>query len=98
MPRGAITEMVKVAAVARFLGKKPEEVLRMMKEDGLPNVPVPGENKPSVRIFLPDFHEWLVSRGRVPAASKLAAYDEFKRAFFAAQSKEARGAPTAAEH
>lgn len=83
MPRAVNTEMVKVAAVARFLGKKPEEVVRMIGEDRLPHSKLPGENKPSFRIFLPDFHAWLLPKSGT--SPKLLQYAEFKKAFFEAQ-------------
>lgn len=78
------TEMVKRAAVARFLGVEPEQVQEMLDMDGLPFVSIPGKTRPGVRIFLPAFHEWLVKRGR-NGSERLADYQEFKRAFFGAQ-------------
>lgn len=77
------SEMVKRAAVARFLGEDPEEVRRMMEMDGMPHVRVPGPTRPAFRVFLPDLHRWLCQRA--DGCQKLADYEEFRRAFFAAQ-------------
>ena len=79
------TEMVKRAAVARFLGVEPEQVQEMLDLDGLPFVSIPGKKRPGVRIFLPAFHEWMVKRGR-NGSERLADYEVFKRAFFSAQA------------
>jgi hypothetical protein len=72
----------KAAEIGRFLGKPAEEIERMMAEDGLPNVRLPGRTKPSVRFHLPDVHAWLV---RYAPGSVLADYREFARAFEDAQ-------------
>jgi hypothetical protein len=74
--------MRKVAEVGRFLGKQPDEIVRMMVEDGLPHVRLPGRSKPSVRFVLKDVHAWLV---RYAPGSVLADYEEFVRAFEGAQ-------------
>lgn len=80
----ARSEMVKRAAVARFLEKDMEEIDRLMEEDGLPHQRLPGANKPSIRIFLPDFHTWMLrhTRGEV---LEITDYTKFKAAFLAAQ-------------
>jgi hypothetical protein len=49
-------------AVGRFLGCEGTEVDRMIEMDALPVVRIPGEKRPRLRIFLPDFHEWLAKR------------------------------------
>ena len=72
----------KAVELARFFGKPPDEIERMMAEDGLPKVRLPGKNKPSVRFYLPDVHAWLV--GYAPG-SVLTDYKEFLRAFEEAQ-------------
>lgn len=79
------SEMVKRAAVARFLGQDAEEVQMAIELDGMPHTKVPGRKRPGVRIFLPDLHEWLRKRSQV--SPKLADYGEFRRAFMAAQER-----------
>jgi hypothetical protein len=76
------SEMVKRTDVRRFLAVDPEEVDRMIEEDRLPIVKVPGARKPAIRIFLPDFHAWLCGWAKEGAAIK--DYQVFRRAFFAA--------------
>jgi hypothetical protein len=78
------SEMVKRAAVARFLEREICDVDRMIEEDGLPHQRFPGKERPSIRIFLPDFHAWTLrhSRGEIEA---VADYPTFKAAFMAAQ-------------
>ena len=85
-----MSEVVRRADVGRFLRVDPEDVQRMVDLDNLPHTKVPGEKRPMIRIFLPDFHAWLAARSRL--SPKLANYDEFKRAFFEAQPKRARAA------
>ena len=80
------TEMVRRAAVAGFLGMEPEEIARMIAEDDLPVVKLPGRQRSAIRIFLPDLHVWLMIGGRL--CRRLASYEEFRRAFFAAQETE----------
>jgi hypothetical protein len=79
-----LSELVKRAAVARFLGVEPEQVQEMLELDGLPYVSIPGKKRPGVRIFLPAFHEWMVKRAKGPAGT-LGDYAEFRRAFVEAQ-------------
>jgi hypothetical protein len=80
-----VSELVKRAAVARFLGQDAEEVQMAIDLDGMPHTKVPGRKRPGVRIFLPDLHEWLRKRSQV--SPKLADYGEFRRAFMAAQER-----------
>ena len=56
--------MVKRAEVARFLGKDTSEIDRMIEQDGMPHLSLPGPTKPSVRFFLRDLHEWLTKFNR----------------------------------
>jgi len=77
------TDMVRCSDVGRFLGKDSDEVKRMTEEDDLPATKIPGKNKETLRIFLPDFHVWLIRTA--PEGSKLRDYGHFLRAFRAAQ-------------
>ncbi len=77
------SELVKRAAVARFFSQEPEEVDRQIREDGLPHCEVPGPQRNSVRIFLPDLHQWLLKRSQL--SPRLGDFREFRRAFFEAQ-------------
>lgn len=51
-----------VAQIARYFGSRPQEVARMIAEDGLPAVKLPGEKRPVKKITLHGLHEWLSAR------------------------------------
>lgn len=51
-----------VAQVARYFGSRPQEVARMIKDDGLPVVELPGEKKLVKKITLHGLHGWLAQR------------------------------------
>lgn len=72
----------KKSEIARYLGKPPEEVERMMDEDGLPYVRLPGKEKPAPRFRLRDFHRWLQKWNR---GCELKDFSEFEREFEEAQ-------------
>lgn len=74
----------KKSEVARYLSVPPEEVDRMMEEDGLPHRRVPGKNKPAIRFRLLDVYQWLKKycKGAQPES-----YAEFEREFAAAQEE-----------
>lgn len=76
--------MRKSAELVRFLGKDAAEIERMMKEDELPHLMVPGRTKPSPRFFLPDVHSWLCKYAKGQGAAVMN-YGEFLRAFESAQ-------------
>lgn len=76
MARG---RMVKRAEVARFLGKDAVEIDRMIAQDGMPHMSLPGPTKPSVRFFLPDLHSWLAKFNCGGAA--FARLEDFECAF-----------------
>jgi hypothetical protein len=75
--------MVTRAEVGRFLGQDDAEVQLAIDMEKLPHTTVPGRTRPGIRIFLPDFHDWLKKRSRV--SPRLENYEEFRRAFQAAQ-------------
>jgi hypothetical protein len=58
MSRGLYT----VAEIARYFGSRPQEVARMIKDDGLPVVKLPGEKKPVRKITLHGLHAWMSQR------------------------------------
>ncbi len=74
----------KAAELRRFLGKDHAEILRMMDEDGLPYVDMPGKGKPSPRFFLPDVHNWLCLYAKGDCAGVMD-FASFVRAFEEAQ-------------
>jgi hypothetical protein len=76
----------KRSELARFLAVPPEEIDRMMEEDGLPHRRLPGKNKPAIRFRLPSVWEWL--KKWTPPGVKLESYAEFERDFEAAQGRE----------
>lgn len=51
-----------VAQIARYFGSRPQEVARMIKEDGLPAVELPGPSRLVKKITLHGLHEWLSAR------------------------------------
>jgi|GEM_PF-1887727 len=51
-----------VAQIARYFGSRPQEVARMIKEDGLPAVKLPGGKKLVTKITLHGLHGWLAAR------------------------------------
>jgi hypothetical protein len=58
MSRGLYT----VAEIARYFGSRPQEVARMIQEDGLPSVNLPGEKRPVRKITLHGMHAWMSQR------------------------------------
>ncbi len=73
---GVVRAMQSREAVGRFLGCEGTEVDRMIEMDELPFVKIPGECRPRIRIFLPDFHAWLAKR---TGGSALKDYETFLR-------------------
>lgn len=51
-----------VAQIARYFGSRPQEVARMIKEDGLPVVELPGPARLVKKITLHGLHGWLSAR------------------------------------
>ena len=74
----------KRSEIARYLGKPPEEVDRMMKEDGLPYLRLPGKEKPAPRFRLRDFHRWLLKWNRGCDLN----FAEFEQEFDEAQARQ----------
>lgn len=70
----AVRAMQSREAVGRFLGCEGEEVGRMIEMDELPCVRIPGETRPRIRIYLPDFHAWLAKRSY---GERIKSYEEF---------------------
>ena len=71
----------KTAEVGRYLGKDAEEIARMIEEDGLPYVRLPGPSKPTTRFRLTDVFAWLKKYDRGGSMT----LEEFVREFDAAQ-------------
>lgn len=64
-----------VAHVAAYLGKRPQEVAKMIDRDGLPAVNLPGEARVVRKITLHGLHRWLSERavgGRFMTVDELA--------------------------
>ena len=74
----------KKSEIARYLGKPPEEIDRMIEEDGLPYMRLPGPQKPAPRFRLRDFHRWL---GKYSQGCELRDFAEFEREFEEAQAQ-----------
>jgi excisionase family DNA binding protein len=58
MSRGLYT----VAEIARYFGTRPQEVARMIQDDGLPAVKLPGEKKLVRKVTLHGLHAWMSER------------------------------------
>jgi excisionase family DNA binding protein len=58
MSRGLYT----VAEIARYFGTRSQEITRMIQDDGLPVVKLPGEKKPVRKITLHGLHAWMSQR------------------------------------
>ena len=78
--------MVKRAEVARFLGKDASEIDRMIAQDGMPHMSLPGPTKPSVRFFLPDLHGWLAKFNR--GGEAFSRLEEFECSFRQANARD----------
>jgi hypothetical protein len=51
-----------VAQIARYFGKRPQEVAAMIDRDSLPAVKLPGEKRMGRKITLHGLHGWLRKR------------------------------------
>jgi len=62
-------------SIAFYLGKKPTDIPRVIREDGLPAVRVPTKGGTVQRIPLHGFHRWLAARSEndVPTLQELRA-------------------------
>jgi hypothetical protein len=58
MKRGLYT----VAQIARYFGSRPQEAARMINDDGLPALKLPGERRPLRKITLHGLHAWMSER------------------------------------
>jgi hypothetical protein len=85
------TEMVTRADLSRFFRKSREEIDRMVVEDALPAVTLPGPSQDGKRFFLPDVHRWLMRR--TPDESGLRKYEVFRQAVEGSQPVKAPGKP-----
>lgn len=71
----------KTKEVARYLGKDTQEIARLVDEDGLPCVRLPGPQRPSIRFRLADVFAWLRQYQRGGAMT----LEDFVREFDEAQ-------------
>lgn len=51
-----------VAEIARYFGSRPQDVARMIEEDGLPACSMPGAKKPVTKVTLHGLHGWMAGR------------------------------------
>lgn len=51
-----------LGVIAEFLGKRPEEISTLIKDDGLPAIKVPTPTKNAQKVSLLAFHRWLAAR------------------------------------
>lgn len=82
----------KRSELARFLGAPPEEIDRMMEEDGLPHLRLPGKTKPAIRFRLRDVWAWLKKWNK---GCDLKSFSEFVKEFDEAQGRETAPAASA---
>lgn len=59
------------AAVARWMGKRPQDIQKLIDQDGLPAVPVPTDTRLEDRIPLHGLHEWCRARSKGSAFMKV---------------------------
>lgn len=83
-----MSKLRKRSELARYLGTPPEEIDRMIEEDGLPCLRLPGARKPAIRFRLRDVHRWLQKWNR---GCDLKSYAEFLVEFEEAQPGENAG-------
>jgi hypothetical protein len=70
------------AHVARWMGKRPQEIQRLIDSEGLPAVPIPTENGNVDKITLHGLHRWNSERakgGKFMTVEQLAAEMEMCR-------------------
>lgn len=51
-----------VEHVARYLGKRGQDVVKLIKLDGLPAVLIPADTRPVRKVALHGLHRWLSER------------------------------------
>ena len=61
------------AHVARWMGKRPQDIQALIDRDGLPAIPVPSETRQDDRIPLHGLHRWCSARAK---GSKFMTVDE----------------------
>lgn len=64
------------AAVARWMGKRPQDIQELIQSHGLPAVPVPCETGTVDRITLHGLHAWCAARSK---GGKFMSVDELAR-------------------
>jgi hypothetical protein len=74
------------AEVARYLMIEREDLDRMVRIHGLPVTWLSRPTRPVMRIYLPDFHEWVLERTK-GASERLRNYDNFLEEFHASARK-----------
>lgn len=52
------------AVVARWMGKRPQDIQGLIEKDGLPCIPVPCDTGPQDRITLHGLHRWCAGRSK----------------------------------
>ncbi len=51
-----------LSVIAEFLGQRPEEMTARIELDELPAIEVPAATRPTRKVALMAFHEWLAGR------------------------------------
>ena len=77
-----MSKLRKRSELARYLGKPPAEIDRMVEVNGLPYLRLPGESKPAMRFRLRDVFQWLQKWNR---GCDLKSFADFEREFEEAQ-------------
>lgn len=83
-----------VAEIARYFGSRPQEVARMIREDALPAVELPGKEKLVKKITLHGLHGWLAARH---SGSAFMTVDQLAAEIAAANAAEAAVHPGLAQ-
>jgi len=79
-----------VAQIARYFGSRPQEVARMIREDGLPAVELPGEKQTVKKITLHGLHGWMAKKH---SGTAFMSVEELAAEIAAANGEERMGDP-----
>lgn len=56
--------LLTITEVAGYLRVRPDDVLRMVEEDGLPVIELPGKTRPLKKFSAMALHKWLVRHSK----------------------------------
>jgi hypothetical protein len=74
------TDWAMPAEIARFLRLEREDVITLIKSDGLPATSIPRKTRSVKRVWLRDLHRWLMANTSPPSAA-LGDFETFRADF-----------------